>query len=64
MSSNSDDPIWEFVEPDDCIAGAVRHIRVKESDIIKYQKKRYPYLSDEVALADFVAVHWARKLES
>lgn len=54
----------EWVEPFDSKARYPLICRMKEEDIIAYQRAREPrYSSDEEALGDFMIVHWAYKVK-
>lgn len=37
--------------------------RMTREDVIKYQRAKYPYETDQHAVDDFITVHWARELK-
>jgi hypothetical protein len=50
----------EYVEPDENNQAITR--RVTEAEAIAQMRRLHNYQSDEIALEDFIAVHWAERV--
>ena len=53
-------PMLEFVEPDENDLAITR--RLTEAEAIAQMRRLHDYQSDEIALEDFIAVYWARRV--